>query len=97
MKIFRNMPSWLRNKYVLTAIGFVLWISFFDDRDLLTNLRRSRELNKLEANRDYYRDQIKNTREELDKLRNEPKALEKYAREHYRMKKDNEELYITPE
>lgn len=97
MKIAQHIPAWLRNKYVLTAIGFIVWISFFDDRDLITHFKRQHELKQLEESRDYYQEQISTVRKELNQLQNNPKALEKYAREKYRMKKDNEDLYITPE
>ncbi len=31
-----RIPSWLKNKYVLTALGFAVWILFIDDRDFIT-------------------------------------------------------------
>ena len=98
MKLFQHIPSWLKNKYFLTALVFGVWLVFFDDRDIITtHFKHRKELHQLEQSRDYYAEQIQLTQKELDQLKNDPALLEKYAREHYRMKKDNEDLFIFPE
>jgi cell division protein FtsB len=97
VKILNQIPSWLKNKYLLTGILFAAWLLFFDDRDLVTQFKQGQELKQLENSRDYYLGQIKNTGDELQQLKSDPATLEKYAREKYRMKKDNEDLFIVPE
>jgi cell division protein DivIC len=98
MSFFNRIPSWLKNKYLLTALVFGIWLVFFDDRDIITtHFKHRHELLQLQDSRDYYVEQIKLTQKELDQLKNDPALLEKYAREHYRMKKDNEDLFIVSE
>ncbi|MBL0134710.1 MAG: septum formation initiator family protein [Chitinophagaceae bacterium] len=97
MSFLRHIPSWLKNKYLLTGVGFLVWIVFFDDRDLINNIHHRQELKELEMSRDQYMGQIKATKEELEQLKKNPALLEKYAREKYRMKKDNEDLFIVTE
>jgi len=97
MSFLRHIPSWLKNKYLLTGVGFLVWIVFFDDRDLINNIHHRQELKELEMSRDQYLGQIKATKEELEQLKKNPALLEKYAREKYRMKKDNEDLFIVTE
>ena len=98
MKLLKHLPSWLKNKYLLTALGFTVWLFFFDDRDLITtHFKHRRELHNLEKSRDYYLEQIHITGKELDQLKSDPATLEKYAREKYWMKKENEDLFILPE
>lgn len=98
MKLLTHIPSWLKNKYLLTALGFTVWLLFFDDRDIITtHFKHQGELQQLEKSRDYYAEQIKATQKELDQLKSDPATLEKYAREKYWMKKDNEDLFILPE
>ena len=98
MKLLSHIPAWLKNKYVLTALGFTVWILFFDARDLITShFREKQELRKLEASKKYYEQQIAATRQELEELKSNPALLEKYAREKYRMKKDNEDLFLIRE
>jgi cell division protein DivIC len=97
LKLLQNIPSWLKNKYLLTALVFGVWLIFFDDRDIVTTHNHRNELQQLQESRDYYLQQIQLTQKELDQLKNDPVLLEKYAREHYRMKKDNEDLFIVQE
>ncbi|MBL0134903.1 MAG: septum formation initiator family protein [Chitinophagaceae bacterium] len=97
MSFLRHIPSWLKNKYLLTGVGFWCGLSFFDDRDLINNLHHRQEQKELEMSRDQYLGQIKATKEELEQLKKNPALLEKYAREKYRMKKDNEDLFIVTE
>jgi len=94
LKLLNQLPAWLKNKYIITAALFGIWLLFFDDRDIISQFKHSRELNKLEESRDYYVEEIRKTSAELDKLKSDPATLEKYAREKYRMKKDEEDLFI---
>jgi cell division protein DivIC len=85
----------LMNKYLLTAVGFTVWILFFDNRDFITSHFRERhELQRLEKSKQYYEEQIAATKHELEHLKTDPAVLEKYAREKYLMKRDNEDLFV---
>jgi cell division protein DivIC len=89
------IPKLLKNKYILTAAAFAVWMLFFDNRDIITtHFKHRAELNRLEESKAYYQQEIDKTHKELDQLRSDPNILEKYAREKYRMKKDNEDLFV---
>ncbi len=70
---------------------------FLDKNDLFTQLARTRELNNLRQSKQYYSTRIEAERKELEGLKHDPAVLEKYAREKYLMKRDNEDLFIIPE
>lgn len=91
--MLQRIPSWLRNRYLLTAAAFVLWLLFFDRNDFFTQMERGRDLRSLEKSKAYYQGQIDAARRELDQMTRNPSALEKIAREKFRMKKDNEDEY----
>jgi len=96
MKVLQRIPAWLRNKYVLTLIGFTIWMLFIDDRDFyVTYFRQRNELNALLLSKQYYEQQISDTRDELGHLKVNAATIEKYAREKYRMKRDNEDLFVV--
>jgi cell division protein FtsB len=97
MKILQHIPSWLRSKYLITLAGFAAIMLFLDKNDLFTQAERRRELRELRQNKDYYTKAVASERKELEALRKDPSALEKYAREKYMMKRDNEDLFIVPE
>jgi cell division protein DivIC len=97
MKLFSNLPSWLKNKFFIAFTAFVTWMLVFDAKDPYTQLRHRHELKELEESKQYYTKEIAKERAELEKLRYNPSTLEKYAREKYYMKRDGEDLYIVPE
>ena len=89
-----RLKSIFTNKYLITGIVFVTWMTFFDRNDITLQLKRIHELNKRQKSEKLMSDQIADTREELGLLKTNPQTLEKYAREKYMMKKDNEDLFI---
>ncbi len=96
MKLLTHLPSWLRNKFFIALIAFAVWMLFFDERDVFTMRHHRRELRDLQQSKKYYTDQIYKEKTELENLKNNPATLEKYAREKYYMKRDNEDLFLVP-
>jgi cell division protein FtsB len=68
---------------------------FFDEKDYFTQQKRKEELITLEHKIENYKKQISEIREQVEALDNDPAMLEKYAREKYFMKRDNEEVFIV--
>jgi len=97
MKLKINIPKLLKNKYALSAVAFLIWISFFDQNNLITQFQYQRELNKLEEEKEFYQEELKVIQEDLKELQSNPQTLEKFAREKYLMKKDDEELFVIVE
>ncbi|MBC7904324.1 MAG: septum formation initiator family protein [Gemmatimonadaceae bacterium] len=95
MRALSYIPAWVKNKYLLTIAGFLVWMLFFDDRDVFSTYFRQRtEENNLLQSKVYFEKQIRETREELDQLKLNTATIEKYAREKYLMKRDNEDLFL---
>lgn len=97
MKHFRiteRIPPVLRNKYILASLIFLLWILFFDSNNLIARYKELRHLNKLRADMEYYRKKTEDDARKLHELKTDNLNLEKFAREQYRMKKADEDLYI---
>lgn len=89
-----KLRRFFTNKYLITGIAFALWMLFFDRNDITLQLKRVRELKKLLESEKAMDRQITDTKQELSLLKTDPETLEKYARERYMMKKDNEDLFI---
>lgn len=91
-----NLLSWHKSKYILTLLVFAAWMMFFDDRDITTtHFRHPQELRELEQSKTYYQQQINSTRTELQQLKLNTATIEKYAREKYFMKRDDEDLFVV--
>ena len=92
-----KIPSFLKNKYVLVLIAVLVWFMFFDQNNLIQQYRYSRQLKDFRAEKEYYLHEIAHDSIALDKLKNNPEELERYAREKYLMKRENEDIFIVPE
>lgn len=98
LQLWEKVPSWLRNKYTITLLVFVTWMLFFDQNDLMTQMSMRMELRELQDNKAYYETEIARTRDELEELLTNEEKLERFAREKYLMKKDDEVVFvIVPE
>jgi len=97
MKLLTHIPAWIKNKFFIAITVFAFVILIFDKNDLFTQMDRNRQLRELLQSKQYFTDQIATERAILDKMKTNPGTLEKYAREKYMMKRDNEDLYIIPE
>lgn len=84
----------IRNKYLLVIVALVVWLLFFDKNDLFSQWRSRAEVKKLEGDVEYYRSEIAKNKKEMDELQSDPAMLEKFAREHYLMHRDNEDIFI---
>lgn len=94
MKLLRNIPSFLRNKFLLASLFFLVWMLFFDRNDMFTQMERRSELDELRQSKQYFEKQIAENRKFSKDLQFNASAIEKYAREKYLMKRENEDLFI---
>ncbi|MBM3922975.1 MAG: septum formation initiator family protein [Sphingomonadales bacterium] len=88
------IPSWIKNKFFISSAAFLFVILFLDKNDLFTQLDRKRELRELQQTKEHYVTQIEAEKKELEQLKNNPATIEKYAREKYLMKRENEDLFL---
>ena len=84
----------LKNKFTLTLILFIGWISFFDQNNMVDRIQNMNQLHQLEKDKIYYISKIKEDSAKLTELKTDSRNLEKFAREQYLMKKDNEDIFI---
>jgi cell division protein DivIC len=93
-KFIDKIPAAFRNKYILTILIFLIWLLLLDSNNLIARYKEIRELNKLRSDKEYYLKKIEIDRKKLLELKTDNDNLEKFAREQYRMKKPDEDLYI---
>jgi cell division protein DivIC len=86
--------SVLKNKYLLTGLGFLVWVLFFDDDNFFDQRKRHRELNELKQRQAFLQKETQKELELAEQLSNNRQTVEKMARELYFMKKSNEIVYI---
>jgi len=89
----KKWVSIVSNIYVLVLTIFTVWMLFFDTNSLLIHRELRKEINKLEKQQEFLRDEISRDRAIIEKL-SDPMELEKFAREQYYLKRKNEEIYL---
>ena len=90
----KRLIDLFKNKYFLIAVAFIVWMIFFDTNDLFSQYQYHQELSKLKQERDFYQKETAKVAKDLDELTSNPEKLEKFAREKYLMKKDNEDVFV---
>ena len=98
-KIFQNITSkfsflkFLGNRYVIVFIVFAVWMLFLDNYSYMEHRVLNKEIEELENNESYYINEIKKDSLKIKHLKNSDQ-IEKYAREKYFMKRENEDIYL---
>jgi cell division protein DivIC len=84
----------LRNKYLITILVFGVWVIFFDQFNLIDRYQSLHEIRQLERDKAYYEKKIIEDTQKLKELKTNRENLEKFAREQYLMKRDNEDVFV---
>lgn len=86
--------SILKNKYLIVTVIFLVWVFFFAQYDLVSQQNQKDELKAMEQKIEYLEKEVNALQEEKNLLKNDSTTLEKYAREKYYMKKNNEDVFV---
>ena len=79
--------------YLVISVFFLIWMIFLDTHSLLVHLELSKEIDNLNEKKIFLESEIEKDNKLILDLNNID-SLEKFAREKYRHKKDNETLLI---
>lgn len=94
-EFFLKAFGWAKRHKALTIVGtFVLWMLFFDRNSVIMHLERDRNIAVLKDSINLYKKKIEKQQILLEHLRTDPKALERYARERYGLKREDEDVFI---
>jgi cell division protein FtsB len=91
----RKLWKVVSNKFLVTGIAFAAWMIFFDQNNWTAQKERNNALKDTERNIAYLNEEIEGMEKEYKELTTNPERLEQYARERYKMKKDDEDIYIV--
>jgi cell division protein FtsB len=96
--IFRHLKDskivkFITNIFVLIFVIFLIWMLFFDENSYVTHRKFDKEIDDLENTIYFYKTKIEQDKAIIKKLQ-DSLQLERFAREKYLMKKENEDIYI---
>jgi len=92
-----KLPPFTKNFFFITGSLFFCWMLFMDSNDLISQVRLKAKLNNLEDEKAYYQEKIEEVKEDREQLFSNKAMLERFAREKYLMKKDDEDIYVIVE
>lgn len=90
----RRLFDLIKNKFFLVTVAFVIWMIFFDKNDLFSQYEYHQQLDKLKQEQIFYKSETEKVNKDLGELTSDKSKLEKFAREKYLMKKDNEDIFV---
>lgn len=90
----KNIIKLLRNKYLITFVVFSVWLIVFDQHNLIDRLKTRQYLNELVQDTVYFHNKLIDDREVIHQLQTNIENLEKFAREEYLMKAEDEDVFI---
>jgi cell division protein DivIC len=87
----------LRNKYLMAVLVFLVWLLIFDNNSLIDRVKYLNTLHEMKDEKQYYLKRIDEDSRRLNELKTDRDNLEKFAREEYFMKKENEDVFVIVE
>ncbi|MFP4664762.1 MAG: FtsB family cell division protein [Bacteroidales bacterium] len=93
-RIWKFIKPVVRNKYILSLLVFVLWVGIFDSYNLVNRIQDVNKLRELQEERNFFQEEIRKYRKQMQQLDSSTEMLEKFAREQHLMKAPNEDVFI---
>ncbi|UOQ53321.1 FtsB family cell division protein [Hymenobacter cellulosivorans] len=94
LQVFQRVPRFLRSFYFLAGSAFLVWMLVFDANDLVKQYDMYAKWRELQAEKEYYLNNIDLVKKDRAELLSSPELLEKFAREKYIMKRPGEDVFI---
>lgn len=95
--MLRNILHRLNNKYFITLLIFGVWMLFLDNNNFIAQYRLNKTLHEMYMEKEYYLTEIEKDKKSTHELMTDTTTLEKYGREKYLMKRDDEDIYLIVE
>jgi len=86
--------TFIRNRYLITGALFLIWVLFLDSGSAKEWLKVIRRIGVQESQKREYKESIRQIDEKLHELSSNKDSLEKFAREQYLFKEDDEDIFI---
>jgi hypothetical protein len=85
--------AYLKNKFILATVIFVVYALFLDENDIFTMISQKNKLHELEEKKAMYQALLNDTQHTLKKLKYRSE-VERFARERKLFKKDDEDIFV---
>jgi len=80
---------------IIILLVLIVMLFFLSDSSVTKRIKYETQINSLESQIKFYRQQTERDKEKLNELQSNKDDLEKFARENYLMKKKTEDIFIV--
>jgi cell division protein DivIC len=94
MKRIAKILPYLRNFYVVVGGVALVWVLFFDRYNFLDRLQTQLRIKELRSDLAFFKAERDNIEETRNMLESDIVEIERFARERYMMKRENEDLFL---
>ena len=97
LKRFKSdrLLKFIRNRYFIVTMVFIVWVLFFDNNNLISWVRTLGQYSANKSQQRYYKEKIQQTENNLRQLQSNKDSLEKFARENYYFHRQDEHVFIV--
>ena len=93
-KLLSILSAVARHKYLITIVIGVLFIGFIDENSFMQRVKYDIQISGLKEEIKKYNAINDSANTQLEKLKRNPRYIEKIARERYFMKADDEDIFV---
>lgn len=94
---YRRFVAMMPNKYLVVLVAYISYMFFFDSNDFRSQIKLWSEVNSLKKEKKLLQKNLKEVSEERQQLFSDKKSLERFARERYLMKREDETVFVIVE
>lgn len=98
MNFLKSVYKYLTTRYtkiqLLIILVIIAFAFFIGESNVFARIGHDNKIRELNGQIEYYRGQTEKDKEKLKELESDKDQIEKFARENYLMKKDNEDVFI---
>lgn len=84
----------IKHKMLAIIVAALLWIIFFDKNSVILHIEREKNIAALQDSIQFYKNEISRQKRHLEELQSDPRQMEKFVRERYNMKREDEDIFI---
>lgn len=94
MKKFAKILPYFRNFYVVFGGITLVWVLFFDRYNFVDRLQTQLRIKELRSDLTFFKEERDKIEETRNMLESDMVEIERFARERYMMKRENEDLFL---
>ena len=95
--LYKSIQKWMPNKYLFIGVLYLTYMIIFDYNNYRSQYKLWSEVHTLKKEKKLLEQSLEDIKKHRNQLFTDEKSLEKFAREKYLMKRDDETVFVIEE